>query len=82
MNTNLKQTLSSTLLVVIAIFSFILLAPFFIFLVIFIIIFSFLIRQKINKENSEFFKNTKTKKGRVIDQKDIDQSGSNPSSNN
>ena len=82
MNTNLKQTLSSTLLVVIAIFSFILLAPFFIFLVIFIIIFSFLIRQKIIKENSEFFKNTKTKKGRVIDQKDIDQSGSNPSSNN
>ena len=82
MKTNVSQILSSILVVVIAVFSFILLAPFFVFIVIFLMIFSFFIRRKIIKQNPNFFRNAKMKKGRVIDQEDIDSNGSNPFNNN
>ena len=82
MNTNVKQILSSILVVMIAVFLFILLAPFFVFIVIFIMIFSFFIRRKIIKQNPNLFKNAKMKKGRVIDQEDIDMNNSNPFNNN
>ena len=81
MNTNIKQFLSSILVITIAIFSFILLAPFFVFLVIFLMIFSFIVRRKIIKQNPEFFKNARAKKGRVIDQEDMDQSKHTDSNN-
>ncbi|MFT4693789.1 MAG: hypothetical protein ACI8TE_000682 [Francisella sp.] len=82
MNTNVKQILSSILVVMIAVSLFILLAPFFVFIVIFIMIFSFFIRRKIIKQNPNLFKNAKMKKGRVIDQEDIDMNNSNPFNNN
>ena len=82
MNTNVKQILSSILVVTIAIFSFILLAPFFVFIVAFLMIFYFFIRRKIIKQNPDFFRNTKMKKGRVIDQEDIDADNSNRFNNN
>ena len=82
MNTNVKQILSSILIVTIAVFSFILLAPFFVFIVIFIIAFSFFMRRRIIKQNPDFFRNARMKKGRVIDQEDIDISNSNSSNNN
>lgn len=72
MNLNVKQILSSALMIAVGIFSFILLAPFFVFLIIFFMIFSFVIKRKIMKQNSDFFKNAKSKKGRVIDQEDQD----------
>lgn len=77
MNINVKQILSSILVLSLAIFSFILLAPFFIFLIIAVMIFSFFVRRKIIKQNPDFFKNTKTKEGRVIDQENTDQNSSN-----
>ncbi|MGQ4006212.1 hypothetical protein QIW49_06965 [Francisellaceae bacterium CB300] len=82
MNTNVKQILSSILVVTIAIFSFILLAPFFVFTIAFLMIFSFFIRRKIIKQNPDFFRNAKMKKGRVIDQEDIDSDISNQFNNN
>ena len=82
MNTNVKQIISSMTMIVIAIFSFILLAPFFVFLIIFLIIFSFMVKRRIIKQNPNFFKNAKMKKGRVIDQEDIDMNNSNPFNNN
>ena len=82
MNINLKQILSSILAIAIAVFSFILLAPFFVFIVIFLMIFSFFIRRKIIKQNPDFFRNAKMKKGRVIDQEDIDEDNSNSFNNN
>ena len=82
MNTNVKQIISSMTMIVIAIFSFILLAPFFVFLIIFLIIFSFIVKRRIIKQNPNFFKNAKMKKGRVIDQEDIDQNSSKPFNNN
>ena len=45
-------------------------------------IFSFFMRRKIIKQNPNFFRNSKMKKGRVIDQEDIDSNGSNPFNNN
>jgi len=82
MNTNVKQILSSILVVTIAIFSFILLAQFFVFIIAFLMIFSFFIRRKIIKQNPDFFRNAKMKKGRVIDQEDIDSDNSNQFNNN
>lgn len=82
MNTNVKQIISSMTMIVIAIFSFILLAPFFVFLIIFLIIFSFIVKRRIIKQNPNFFKNAKMKKGRVIDQEDIDQNSSKSFNNN
>lgn len=82
MNKNVKQIISSMIMIVIAIFSFILLAPFFVFLIIFLIIFSFIVKRRIIKQNPNFFKNAKMKKGRVIDQEDIDQNSSKPFNNN
>lgn len=68
MNLNVKQILSSALMIAIGIFSFILLAPFFVFIIIFFMIFSVIVRRRIMKQNPDFFKNAKGKKGRVIDQ--------------
>lgn len=69
MNTNVKQILSSLALIAIAVMSFIIFAPLFVFLIIVLMISSFFIRRKIIKENPEFFKQqNKRKKGRVIDQ--------------
>lgn len=82
MNTNVKQILSSILVVSIAVFSFILLAPFFVFIVIFLMIASFFIRRKIIKDNPEFFRNARMKKGRVIDQEDLDSNNSSTFNNN
>ncbi|APC91226.1 MULTISPECIES: hypothetical protein [Francisella] len=72
MNNNVKQILTSLSLIAIAILSFILFAPLFVFLIIFLTIFSFFIRKKIIKENPEFFRQYKSKKGRIIDQEDDD----------
>ena len=68
MNNNLKQILTSISLVAIAVVSFVLFAPLLVFLIIFMMIFSFFIRRKIIRENPDFFKQYKTKKGRIIDQ--------------
>ena len=81
MNTNVKQILNSILVIAIAIFSFILLAPFFVFIVIFLMVFSFFIRRKIIKENPNFFRKRKMQKGRVIDQEDINDNNSNSFNN-
>ncbi|AXA33627.1 hypothetical protein IB678_07805 [Francisella adeliensis] len=70
MNLNVKQILSSALMIAIGIFAFILLAPFFVFIIIFFMIFSLVVKRKIMKQNPDFFKNAKGKKGRVIDQED------------
>lgn len=70
MNNNVKQILTSLTLIAIAVLSFILFAPLFIFLIIFLMISSFFIRRKIIKENPEFFRQYKSKKGRIIDQED------------
>ena len=70
MNNNIKQILTSLTLIAIAVLSFILFAPLFVFLIIFLMISSFFIRRKIIKENSEFFRQYKNKKGRIIDQED------------
>ncbi|QLE78586.1 hypothetical protein FLM55_02045 [Francisella sp. Scap27] len=72
MNLNVKQILSSAVMIAVGIFAFILLAPFFVFLIIFFMIFSVIVRRRIIKQNPEFFKNAKFKKGRVIDQEDED----------
>jgi len=39
-------------------------------------------RRRIIKQNPDFFRNARMKKGRVIDQEDIDISNSNSSNNN
>ncbi|ALB01900.1 hypothetical protein ACH24_04455 [Francisella persica ATCC VR-331] len=70
MNNNVKQILTSLTLITIAVLSFILFAPLFVFLIIFLMISSFFIRRKIIKENLEFFRQYKSKKGRILDQED------------
>lgn len=70
MNNNVKQILISPTLIAIAVLSFILFAPLFIFLIIFLMISSFFIRRKIIKENPKFFRQYKSKKGRILDQED------------
>lgn len=83
MNNNVKQILTSISMVAIAIISFVIFAPLFVFLIIFLMISSFFLRRKIIKENPEFFKQygraSKGKKGRVIDQEsdDFDNHNSN-----
>ncbi|MWW92552.1 hypothetical protein, partial [Francisella tularensis] len=64
-------------LIAIAILSFIIFAPLFVFLIIFLMVSSFFIRRKIIKENPEFFRQYKSKKGRVIDQENNDFDSSN-----
>lgn len=56
MNNNVKQILTSLTLIAIAILSFIIFAPLFVFLIIFLMVSSFFIRRKIIKENPEFFR--------------------------
>ena len=70
MNNNIKQILTSLTLIAIAVLSFILFAPLFVFLIIFLMISSFFISRKIIKENPEFFRQYKSKKGRILDQED------------
>ncbi|KEI35501.1 hypothetical protein [Allofrancisella frigidaquae] len=70
MNNNVSQILISLGLIAAAVISFILFAPLFIFLVIFLTVSSFFLKRRIIKENPEFFKQFKTKKGRVIDQEE------------
>ncbi|AJI72352.1 conserved hypothetical protein [Francisella tularensis subsp. novicida GA99-3548] len=77
MNNNVKQILTSLTLIAIAILSFIVFAPLFVFLIIFLMVSSFFIRRKIIKENPEFFRQYKSKKGRVIDQENNDFDSSN-----
>ncbi|OIN84861.1 hypothetical protein [Francisella sp. TX07-6608] len=77
MNNNVKQILTSLTLIAIAILSFIVFAPLFVFLIIFLMISSFFIRRKVIKENPEFFRQYKSKKGRVIDQENNDFDSSN-----
>ncbi|MDE4950960.1 hypothetical protein [Francisella tularensis] len=77
MNNNVKQILNSLTLLEIAILSFIIFAPLFVFLIIFLMVSSFFIRRNIIKENPEFFRQYKSKKGRVIDQENIDFDSSN-----
>lgn len=77
MNNNIKQILTSLTLIAIAILSFIIFAPLFVFLIIFLMVSSFFIRRKIIKENPEFFRQYKSKKGRVIDQENNDFDSSN-----
>ncbi|MWY04160.1 hypothetical protein FNA73_04800 [Francisella tularensis] len=77
MNNNVKQILTSLTLIAIAILSFIIFAPLFVFLIIFLMVSSFFIRRKIIKENPEFFRQYKSKKGRVIDQENNDFDSSN-----
>ncbi|ASG67505.1 hypothetical protein fh0823_01260 [Francisella halioticida] len=68
MNNNVKQILTSLSLIAVAVISFIIFAPIFVFLIIFLIISSFILRRKIMKENADFFKKRGRKKGRIIDQ--------------
>ncbi|GAB4227146.1 MAG: hypothetical protein Kow0076_8680 [Francisella sp.] len=68
MNSNVKQILASLTFIAVGIISFIIFAPLFIFLIILLVIYSFIIRRKIIKENYNFFKSSKAKKGRIIDQ--------------
>ena len=82
MNSNVKQILSSIIVVMIAVSLFILLAPLFVLIVISLMILSFFMRRKIIKQNPNFFRNAKMKKGRVIDQEDIDMNNSTPFNNN
>ena len=70
MNNNVKQILTSLTLIAIAVLSFILFVPLFIFLIIFLMISSFFIRRKIIKENPEFFRQYKSKKSIILDQED------------
>ncbi|APA83468.1 hypothetical protein B4919_03605 [Francisella tularensis subsp. novicida] len=77
MNNNVKQILTSLTLIAIAILSFIIFAPLFVFLIIFLMVSSFFIRRKIIKENPDFFRQYKSKKGRVIDQENNDFDSSN-----
>ena len=70
MNNNIKQILTSLTLIAITVLSFILFAPLFIFLIIFLIISSFFISRKIIKENPEIFRQYKSKKSRILDQED------------
>ncbi|AJI45946.1 hypothetical protein IBE11_05130 [Francisella tularensis subsp. novicida] len=77
MNNNVKQILTSLTLIAIGILSFIVFAPLFVFLIIFLMISSFFIRRKVIKENPEFFRQYKSKKGRVIDQENNDFDSSN-----
>ncbi|AEE87726.1 conserved hypothetical protein [Francisella cf. novicida Fx1] len=77
MNNNVKQILTSLTLIAIGILSFIVFAPLFVFLIIFLMVSSFFIRRKIIKENPEFFRQYKSKKGRVIDQENNDFDSSN-----
>lgn len=77
MNNTVKQILTSLTLIAIGILSFIVFAPLFVFLIIFLMISSFFIRRKIIKENPEFFRQYKSKKGRVIDQENNDFDSSN-----
>ncbi|EDZ90702.1 hypothetical protein [Francisella tularensis] len=77
MNNNVKQILTSLTLIAIAILSFIVFAPLFVFLIIFLMVSSFFIRRKIIKENPDFFRQYKSKKGRVIDQENNDFDSSN-----
>ncbi|MDE4955191.1 hypothetical protein, partial [Francisella tularensis] len=72
-----KQILTSLTLRAIAILSFIIFAPLFVFLIIFLMDSSFFIRRKIIKENPEFFRQYKSTKGRVIDQENNDFDSSN-----
>ncbi|WP_150465873.1 hypothetical protein [Francisella sp. SYW-2] len=72
MNNNVKQILTSLGLIAVAVISFIIFAPLFVFLIIFFMIFSFFIRRKIIKENPDFFKQYTNRKGRVIDQEEDD----------
>lgn len=77
MNNNVKQILASLSLIAIAVISFIIFAPLFVFLIIFLMIFSFFVRRKIIKENPEFFRQYTSKKGRVIDQEEDNENNSN-----
>ena len=71
MNNNIKQILTSLTLITIAVLSFILFAPLFVFLIIFMMISSFFIRRKIIKENPEFFRQYKSKKVELLIKKMI-----------
>lgn len=77
MNNNVKQILTSIGLVAVAIISFVIFAPVFVFLIIFLMISSFILRRKIMKENADFFKKNSSKKGRIIDQDEEHTSNSN-----
>ncbi|API86447.1 DUF2852 domain-containing protein [Francisella uliginis] len=79
MNNNVKQILTSLGLIAVAVISFIIFAPIFVFLIIFLMISSFILRRKIMKENADFFKKNSRKKGRIIDQ---DENSPNESNSN
>ncbi|MED7789327.1 hypothetical protein [Francisella sp. 19X1-34] len=70
MNNNAKQILTSLGLILVAIVSFIIFAPIFVFLIIFLMISSFILRRRIMKQNADFFNKNDRKKGRVIDQEE------------
>nr|WP_158513248.1 DUF2852 domain-containing protein [Francisella uliginis] len=75
----MKQILTSLGLIAVAVISFIIFAPIFVFLIIFLMISSFILRRKIMKENADFFKKNSRKKGRIIDQ---DENSPNESNSN
>ncbi|AJI52460.1 MULTISPECIES: hypothetical protein [Francisella] len=77
MNNNVKQILASISLIAIAVISFIIFAPLFVFLIVFLMIFSFFVRRKIIKENPDFFRQYTSKKGRIIDQEENNENNSN-----
>lgn len=79
MNNSVKQILTSLGLIAVAVISFIIFAPIFVFLIIFLMISSFILRRKIMKENADFFKKNSRKKGRIIDQ---DENSPNESNSN
>ncbi|WP_192577606.1 hypothetical protein [Francisella sp. LA112445] len=70
MNNNVKQILTSLGLILVAVVSFIIFAPIFVFLIIFLMISSFILRRRIMKQNADFFNRNGRKKGRVIDQEE------------
>ena len=79
MNNNVKQILTSLGLIAVAVISFIIFAPIFVFLIIFLMVSSFILRRKIMKENADFFKKNSRKKGKIIDQ---DENSPNESNSN
>ena len=79
MNNNVRQILTSLGLIAVAVISFIIFAPIFVFLIIFLMISSFILRRKIMKENADFFKKNSHKKVRIIDQ---DENSPNESNSN
>ncbi|WP_191092621.1 hypothetical protein [Francisella sp. SYW-9] len=77
MNNNVKQILTSLGLILVAVVSFIIFAPIFVFLIIFLMISSFILRRRIMKQNADFFNKNGRKKGRVIDQEEDSHENSN-----